>query len=263
MKIIAVANQKGGVGKSTTTFHLATALITLGYRVLIVDADPQGNLTSVLSAEDVDPRWVGLADVLAPQTEVTIVDALIPGVWPGLTILPTPKGSVLGMVRDQLVAGGPGRERRLADALAEVAGDYDVCLIDCPPSLDQLTINALTAAAAVLIVTQAKLFAANGMHELLATIAEVRRYYNEPLTVAGVVVNLYEARQITARERYEALQAAARGNDLVLFDPPVPKRVIIGDALESSTQLDQWGSEGKELAEIYTGYARTLMNGAR
>ncbi len=258
MKTFAIANQKGGVGKSTTTYHLAAALTTLGRKVLVIDADPQGNLSSVIAAE-IEPDWVGLADVLSTRSgDVTVRDALVPGIWSGLTVLPTPKGTVLGMVRDELVVAGTGRERRLAEALGDVEGDYDVCLIDCPPSLDQLTINALTAAAQVLIVTHARLWASDGLAQLLGTIDEVRRYYNQQLGVAGVVVNQYEKNTVTGRERLDEMQDSFAAKGMQVLGPPIPKRTMLGDAPESSTRLEEWGADGVKLAEIYTGIAKTI-----
>src|SRR5680860_1683307 len=108
----ALCNQKGGVGKSTTTFHLARAGVLAGRRVLVVDGDPQGNLTSVAAAEPVEEDRAGLADALSARADETIRDVIVTGIWPGLDVVPT-TGETLGYVRDELVIAGAGREGRL------------------------------------------------------------------------------------------------------------------------------------------------------
>ena len=161
--VLAVCNQKGGVGKTTTTFHLARAAITDGLRVLVVDADPQGDLTSVTVDEDnLIEGQVGLADVLSDRSDEHIRDVIVPGIWPGLDVVPT-TGEALEGVNNELVIAGAGREQRLRTALGEVIDDYDVILIDCPPSLGMLTTNALVAADQALIVTAPRSEAADGV----------------------------------------------------------------------------------------------------
>ena len=261
-RILALCNQKGGVGKSTTTFHLARAAITAGQRVLVVDLDPQGNLTSVAAAEPVPEDQVGLADVLSSRAEETARDVIVPGVWEGMDVLPT-TGETLGFVRDELVVAGAGREGRLREALTEVATDYDLILIDCAPSLDQLTINGLTAADAAVVVTQSKLWSANGLAHLLTTIDNVRRYYNPGLTVAGIIVNQHEEHTVAGRHCRQELQEAATSRSLTVLTPPVPKRAAIADATEAARGLDEWGtSEATTLASLYADYLTTL-EGAR
>ncbi len=262
----ALCNQKGGVGKSTTTFHLARAAILAGRRVLVVDGDPQGNLTSVAAAEPVEEDRAGLADALSARAEETIRDVIVPGIWPGLDVVPT-TGETLGYVRDELVIAGAGREGRLREALAPAAGDYDLILIDCPPSLDQLTINALTAAAGVVIVTQSKLWSSNGLAHLLRTIDNVRQYYNPALKVAGIVVNQHEDRTVGGKFWRDELTEAAAARSLSVLSPPIPKRAAIADATEAARGLDEWGTpDATALATIYAHYMRDLereLEGAR
>ena len=263
MHVVAVANQKGGVGKSTTVYHLARAATLSGRRVLVVDADPQGNLTSVI-ANDVADDQVGLADVLSARTDVELDDVITPGIWPGLDVVPTPSGRTLGTVRDELVVAGAGREGRLRVGLAKIAADYDLCLIDCPPSLDQLTINALSAAHAVAVVTHARLWSANGLAQLLETIQDVRTYYNPELAIAGVLVNQFEAGTVAGRHWRDELTENAATLGFDVLSPPIPKRVLIADAAEAGATLEDWGSEGKEVADLYAQHLETLMkNGAR
>lgn len=260
--IIALCNQKGGVGKSTTAFQLARAAVLAGRRVLVVDADPQGNLTSVAAAEVVGDDQVGLADALSARAPESLAQVIVAGVWPGLDVAPT-SGATLGLVRDELVVAGAGREGRLRQALAQVASDYDLVLIDCAPSLDQLTINALSAADAVVVVTHAKLFSANGLAQLLETVASVREHYNPALAVAGIIVNQHEERTLSGQGWLAQLHEAATARALVVLEPPVPKRVVISDATEAARGLDQWGSaEASALAAIYAGYLAAISSKA-
>jgi len=253
-RILAICNQKGGVGKSTTVFHLARAGVRARLRVLIVDLDPQGNITSVSTAEPVADDTVGLADVLSARADERARDVIVPGVWPGLDVMPT-SGETLGVVRDELVIAGAGREGRLRAAIAEVEGDYDLILIDCPPSLDQLTINGLTAAQGVVVVTQSKLWSANGLAHLLSTIDAVRDYYNPALTIAGIVVNMHEPNTVGGKHWRKELATAAAQRGLLVLDPPMPKRASIADATEAARGLDEWGTtDASHLETIYAGY---------
>jgi chromosome partitioning protein len=257
-RIVALCNQKGGVGKSTTTFQLARAAVRRGRRVLVVDNDPQGNLTTVAAAEEVADDQAGLADALSSRAPETIRDVIVSGVWPGLEVVPT-SGATLGLVRDELVIAGAGREGRLRQALADVVNGYDLILIDCAPSLDQLTINGLTAAGEVLVVTHSKLFSSNGLGQLLATIEDVRTYYNPSLRVAGVLINQHEEQTVSGKTWMEELRVAAAERGVRVLDPPVPKRVVISDATEAARGLDEWGSaEATALGAIYADHLTTI-----
>lgn len=257
-RIYALCNQKGGVGKSTTTFHLARAAVLRGRRVLVVDNDPQGNITAVAAAEPVGEDQAGLADALSARAPETVADVIVAGVWPGLDLVPT-SGVELGSVRDELVMAGAGRESRLREALAGVAGDYDLILIDCAPSLDQLTINGLTAAQGIVVVTHSKQWSLSGLAQLLDTIETVRQYYNPELSVAGVVVNQHEERTVSGQTWLDELRAAAEARGLRVLNPPIPKRVVIADATEAARGLDEWGSaEAATLGALYTDHLTAI-----
>ncbi len=257
-QIFALCNQKGGVGKSTTAFQLSRAAVLAGRRVLAVDLDPQGNLTSNATAEPVADDQAGLADVLSTRAPETIRDVIVAGVWPGLDVVPT-SGITLGVVRDELVIAGAGREVRLREALADVVDDYDLILIDCAPSLDQLTINGLTAAQGVVVVTHSKKWSLDGLSQLLDTIDSVRTYYNPALRVAGIIVNQHEERTVGGQQWLDELHTAAEGRGLTLLSPPIPKRVVISDATEASRGLDEWGSaEATALGAIYADHLASI-----
>ena len=167
-RVLAIANQKGGVGKTTTAINLATALAACGRRVLIIDLDPQGNATTGLGIGR-DGRTVTSYDVLV--NGAAIAEATIPTVVPGLSIVPASldlSGAEIELV-DQ-----PRREFRLRDALAAASADYDYMLIDCPPSLSLLTLNALVAADAVLVPLQCEFYALEGLTQLMRTIERVQ-----------------------------------------------------------------------------------------
>ncbi|OZC88082.1 cobalamin biosynthesis protein CobQ [Rhodococcus sp. 06-418-1B] len=256
--IFAFCNQKGGVGKTTTVFHLAYAVAQAGTRALVIDVDPQGNASTVLARTELESDDVGLADVLAESSNATIADAVVPTIWPGVDLVPTSPGNEsLAYVRDQLVVAGAGRERRLRDAIEVVRGVYDVILIDCPPSLDLLTINALVAARAAVVVTQSALFSANGLARLLRTIDAVKRSYNPDLDMLGAIVNLHEIATISGRE--QLIEIAASIN---ILGDAVPKRVVIKDSMEAQTSLVDWGTtQSRSLSTIYRDTLALLTKG--
>ena len=185
---IACANQKGGVGKTTTVVNLGSYLALFGERVLIIDFDPQGNATSGLGFD-------------RNSIERSIYDAIVDGVSLRELTLPGPVDE-LDVVPSTIALAGAevelapieGRERRLSRLLADVEADYDYILIDCPPSLGLLTVNALTAADSVLIPLQCEYYALEGLTQLLATLDLIRDHLNPELDIKGVVLTMFDAR---------------------------------------------------------------------
>ena len=249
-------------GMATAEYAIGTlAAVTEGRRTLLIDLDPQGNATMSAAKDTPTPEDVGVADALSERSTETLESVIVPGVWDGLDVAPTPPNEALTSVRNELLTTQtPGVEHRLSEAVASVADRYDLVLIDCPPSLDHLTLNGLVAADRVAIVTQAKVYSIAGLGRLLQTIVIVRKYYNPQLAVAGVIVNQYEAQTIGARSALEDLEKI---EGLTILDPPIPKRAVIADALEAATGLDQWGGkDAAELADLYRQHLDTITKGA-
>lgn len=256
--VVALCNQKGGVGKTTTELNLARAAHLCGLRTLVVDLDPQGNTTSALLGRRPDPNTETLADVLSKRSTAKVGDVVVATGWSGVDVLPS-GGDVLADVGAELVMMGPGREHQLETALRAVGRRWDLALLDCPPALDQLTINALTAAELVLIVTTAALWSNDGIARLLSTIDAVREFSKRgrPLTVAGVVVNALDERTRRQRHWLEDLKA---NSPVPVWLPPIGHHTWIAEAAEAGLGLDEWGTEAaRELAGVYNRYLTNLI----
>jgi chromosome partitioning protein len=222
VKVIAVANQKGGVAKTTTVQSLGVAMAQQGRCVLVVDVDPQACLTYSLGF-DPDELASSLHDVLVGRARLGDVVRVVPGV-PGLSLAPATIDLAGAEVH---LLGLSGREHVLAQALIPVLCEYDAVLIDCPPSLGVLTINGLTAAEAVIVPLQCEALSHRGVGQLLETIEDVRQFANEKLRVLGVIPTMFDSRTTHSRQVLNEVEVRY---GLPLFRPPVPKSVRFAEA---------------------------------
>ncbi|MGD9913375.1 MAG: ParA family protein [Rhizobiaceae bacterium] len=223
-RIITIANQKGGVGKTTTTINLATALAAIGERVLIIDVDPQGNASTGLGIDRRD-RAVSSYDVIIGTAGIEA--AAMPTAVPGLSIVPSTL-DLLGVEME--IASSADRALRLRNALrAGPHGDaaFTYVLIDCPPSLNLLTMNAMAAADSVLVPLQCEFFALEGLSQLLNTVERVRASINPGLSIQGIVLTMYDGRNNLANQVVDDVRAYMGEK---VYQTVIPRNVRVSEA---------------------------------
>lgn len=248
-RIFAVANQKGGVGKTTTAVNVSAAVARMGKRVLLVDIDPQGNSTTGLGI-DKSKVETCMYDVLLK--DATAREALHDTAVANLTLLP----ATLNLAGAELeLVSALSREQRLKNALAPIAREFDLIIIDCPPSLGLLTLNALTAADALLIPVQAEYFALEGLGQLTHVIDLVRAHLNPTLSIHGVVVTMFDGRTNLARQVVDEVEKHFPN---LVFATRIPRNIRVSEAPSYGAPITEFDSRSAG-ALAYTALAQEVL----
>ena len=248
-KVMAIINQKGGVGKSTTAINLSAALGELGKQVLLVDLDPQGNSSSGLGIEKSQVHNC-VYDVLL--NDVAIEDVIIPDVGEGLDLVPATinlAGAEVELVSEM------ARENRLKDAVGSLRGKYDYVFIDCPPSLGLLTVNALVAADKLLIPIQCEFYALEGVTKLLDSMKRVKTRLNPTLDIFGVLLTMYDGRTPLSRRVVEEVRSYF---GKTVFTTLIPRTVKLSEAPSFGQPITQYDPSGKG-AQSYVNLAKEVV----
>ncbi len=252
-RVIAIANQKGGVGKTTTAINLGAAIAVAEARTLVVDLDPQGNASSGLGLSPSDDERISIYDVLMSggDAKAAVRESIQ---FPLLDLIPSTRDLVGAEIE---LVGAMSRETILRRALASIRSDYDFILLDCPPSLGLLTLNALTASDSLLIPIQCEFYALEGLSQLLNTVRLVQRALNPHLEIEGVLLTMFDGRLNLARQ--VAAEAKEYFGDRV-YRTSIPRNVRLAEAPSFGQPILQYDvlSNG---AQSYLALARELMTG--
>ena len=249
-RVFAIANQKGGVGKTTTAINLAASLAANDLRVLVIDSDPQGNATSGLGVSK-DPNRPSLYHVLLGDTPAA--QAVVPTEMDGLFLISADKNLVGSNIE---LVDLPNREFRMRERIAQIREDYQFILIDCPPALDLLTLNALIAADSVLVPIQCEFFALEGVSELMDTIDRIRDSFQHPLSIEGILLTMFDDR--TNLTRQVAADLREFFGDQV-FKTVIPRSIKLAEAPSFGQSILTYDPRSKG-AESYIKLAKEILD---
>ena len=246
-EIISIINQKGGVGKSTTAHALGTGMAMRGYKVLFVDLDGQGNLTQTLNADD---------------TKYSVLDVLLGRISAEDATYSTNVGDIL--TSNPSLAGADtlivevGKEFRLKEALETVQDKYDYIILDTPPALGILNINALTASTGIIIPAQADIYSLQGIDQLMGTVETVKKYCNPALTIKGILLTRYNPRTVLTRDITEIIQYKARELGAMFYSQPIRENISVKEAQVSRTNIFSYAPKSNA-AEDYRSFLDEVL----
>lgn len=256
-EVIAIANQKGGVGKTTTTFNLGVALAQQGKRVLLIDADPQGDLTTYMGVHDVDSIPITLSTLIERSIrdeEINPKDAILKQ-DEGVNYIPS--NLELSSMEVSLV-NAMSREYTLRNCISELKKDYDYMLIDCMPSLGMITINALASADKVIIPVQSEFLAAKGMSHLMNTVLKVRKQINPELKIGGILLTMVDGRTNLSKEIAKELKETY-GVAFKLYDTQIPRAVKAAESSRQGESILSYDKKSK-VAQSYIDFAKEVID---
>ena len=247
-RVIAIANQKGGVGKTTTAINLGASLAALDRKVALIDFDPQANATSGLGFS----RLKNGANAYDVLLGVDPREALRPTTFPNLWLLPSGRDLVGAEIE---LVGETGREHKLRGAIECIRGDFDYLFVDCPPSLSLLTVNGLTAADSVLVPLQTEYFALEGVTEILESVERIRSAFNPDLQIEGILLTMYDERTNLSRQVLDDIRT--HFGDLV-YETVIPRNIRLGEAPSFGKPVLAYDIKSRG-AEAYLALGKELL----